>query len=285
MSTPMTDTNSVGVPSGLLPQHLLDPVLIKPVMEESVAARVSTSITTTSAEVVVPLITDDPSASWVNEGAEIATSAAQSADLAIRPVKIAGISVISTELAADSSADVSGIIGRGLARDIARQIDAAYFGTVGAPAPSGLTALDGATSIDAGSAFSSLDPFVDAMKESEVLGMPVTTWVAHPDDVATISKIKRAADSQERLITSVRDDAGSIARAIDGVPLLQSPYVAAGTVWGIPSAAALFVRRDEARIETSDQQFFSSDRLAIRAIMRVGWGFINPPAIMKITTG
>lgn len=283
MSNMITETGTA--PSGILPKHLLDPVLIKPVMDGAVAAQVSTPVITRSAEVVVPLITDDPSASWVREGAEIGTSAAQADDLAIRPAKIAGITVISSELADDSSADVSGIVGRGLARDIARQIDAAYFGNADAPAPSGLATLDGVTEISAGSSFASLDPFVDAMKESEILGMPVTNWVAHPDDVATISKIKRAADSQERLITSVRDDAGSIARAIDGVPLLQSPYVAAGTVWGIPSAASLFVRRTEARIETSDQQFFSSDRLAIRAIMRVGWGFINPPAIMKITAG
>ena len=64
---------------------------------------------------------------------------------------------------------------------------------------------------------------------------------------------------------------------------MATPHVEKGTIWGIPSTTSIFVRRTDTRVEVSDQVYFSSDRIAIRAIMRVGWGVINPAAIIKLT--
>lgn len=67
------------------------------------------------------------------------------------------------------------------------------------------------------------------------------------------------------------------------LPLLTCPNVPTGTVWGIPADLALLVIREDAEVTTDSSVFFTSDRVAVRAIMRVGFGFPHPTGITKIT--
>ena len=53
---------------------------------------------------------------------------------------------------------------------------------------------------------------------------------------------------------------------------------------GIPQAYGYFVLRQNAQVEADRSVFFTSDRVAIRAALRVGFGFHNPAAIVKIAT-
>ncbi|ASE57192.1 phage major capsid protein [Corynebacterium jeikeium] len=270
-------------PTALLEPDVVATVIEKPVMEQSLAALLSQQMQTDRESVIVPTVTKDPTARWTAEGAEITTDDMEMKPLVIRPAKVAGLTVVTRELADDSSADAANLVGSGLTRDIVRQIDAAYFGALEAPAPSGLAALEGTTEIKAGTAFSSLDPFIDAMQAAQSQGHPLTAYAANPADVAALAKIKKATGSAERLLTTERDATGQLVRHIDGVPLMATPHVEKGTIWGIPSTTSIFVRRTDTRVEVSDQVYFSSDRIAIRAIMRVGWGVINPAAIIKLT--
>jgi HK97 family phage major capsid protein len=75
-------------------------------------------------------------------------------------------------------------------------------------------------------------------------------------------------------------------RHILGVPLLTSPYVTTtlSPVWAIPAAQCFWVVRENAEVEAGRSVYFTSDRVAIRAIVRQGFGFPNPPAIVKIAT-
>ena len=58
----------------------------------------------------------------------------------------------------------------------------------------------------------------------------------------------------------------------------------AGTIWGLPKDRAIVVIRDNADVEADSSPFFSSDRVAIRAKLRVSFGWPHPAAIAKITT-
>ena len=61
--------------------------------------------------------------------------------------------------------------------------------------------------------------------------------------------------------------------------------MARGTIWGLPAALINVVIREDVTMETDKSVFWISDRIAVKAVMRVGFGFPQPSAIVKITTG
>jgi HK97 family phage major capsid protein len=67
-------------------------------------------------------------------------------------------------------------------------------------------------------------------------------------------------------------------RTILGAPLFTSSTVAAGTVWGIPVDRAMVVMRDDVRLEVGRDDYFSSDRVAVKATMRGGFAFPDSAA-------
>ena len=79
------------------------------------------------------------------------------------PKKVAGLTQISNEAASDSNPAVADQIGRGLARSVAKKIDAAFFAKHRDNGPSGLLSLSGINVIDTGTVtLTSLDPFHEA---------------------------------------------------------------------------------------------------------------------------
>jgi HK97 family phage major capsid protein len=129
--------------AALLSPEQVEELLVLPILASSVALdpRVSTVVRLTGSTYRIPKVSADPSASWVAEGAEIPASDLTTNELVITPSKVAGLSVITSELAEDSSPEATTEVGAGLARDISRKIDAAFFGGVAANTPSGLASL------------------------------------------------------------------------------------------------------------------------------------------------
>jgi len=254
-----------------------------PVQAASVAAQVSTLMETNATRTQLPMITGDPSAAWVAEGEEIGPSDPTVDDIIVTPSKIAGLTIITNELAADSSPAAIGIVGDGLSRDIAKKIDAAFFGSKGASLiqPAGLEDLLGVTAVDAGAAWANLDPFAEAIANAEGLGLTVDTFVANPADALLLAQLKETTGSNKPLLGS--DPTSPTRRTLQGVELRTSPAVTAGTVWGIPRVRAVMVRRQLVELAVDRSAYFTSDRTAIRATMRLGFGFPQPDAIQKIT--
>lgn len=254
-----------------------------PVERQSVAAQVATVIPTNATRTHIPLVTADPSAAWVAEGAEITASDPTLDDVIVTPAKIAGLTIITNELAADTSPAAAGIVGDGLSRDIARKIDAAFFGTNGGGAvqPEGLEDLAGVANVDAGSAWANLDPFAEALSNAEGLGLMVDSFVANPADALILATLKESASSQRPLLTP--DPTQPSKRLLQGVPLFVSSAVTAGTVWGIPKVRAILVRRNDVDLAVDRSAYFTSDRTAIRATMRVSFAFPHAAAIQKIS--
>jgi HK97 family phage major capsid protein len=63
----------------------------------------------------------------VAEGAEITPSDPTLQELVVTPPKVAGLTIVSREMADDSDPAAAQVVGDGLARDIARRIDQAAF--------------------------------------------------------------------------------------------------------------------------------------------------------------
>jgi HK97 family phage major capsid protein len=276
-----TYTSTQGV-DAMLPDDY-GSLIVRPVTEESVALRTFTVQTTGSTEFHIPIVAEDPAAAWVAEGDEIADDDADFDELTVRPAKVAGLSIVSREMAADSSPAAAEVIGRGLARAIVVRVDQAAFGDLSAPAPGGLEGLAGTTTVNAPASFADLDPFAEAISEAEQEGAELTAFVANPADALELSQLKEGQDSARPLLGADATEAGD--RRILGVPLYTSPAVTAGTVWGVPRDRAFAVLRDDVRVERSEHAHFSTDRIAIRATMRVGFAFPHPAAIVQIVKG
>ncbi|WP_336633032.1 MULTISPECIES: phage major capsid protein [unclassified Microbacterium] len=256
-----------------------------PVERQSVAAQVATVIPTNATRTHIPLVTADPSAAWVAEGAEITASDPTLDDVIVTPAKIAGLTIITNELAADTSPAAAGIVGDGLSRDIARKIDSAFFGSKGASPvqPAGLEDLVGVSAVDAGADWANLDPFAAALANAEGFGLAVDSFVANPADALILATLKESTTSQRPLLTP--DPTQPSKRLIQGVPLFVSSAVTPGTVWGIPKVRAILVRRNDVDLAVDRSAYFTSDRTAIRATMRVSFAFPHAAAIQKISLG
>jgi hypothetical protein len=85
--------------SPILRPEDVDALLIVPALAASVAGEVSRVVRTSSQTFRVPRVTADPSASWVGEGAEIPLSNPTLDEVDVTPSKVAGLTVITNELA------------------------------------------------------------------------------------------------------------------------------------------------------------------------------------------
>lgn len=111
-------------------------LIIKPVIEEATSLQVATVTQTQDThQYRVPIIAADPTAEWTAEGEEIDPSNASLSEDVSPFYKLAGLTIISRELAEDSSPAAAEMIGQGLARDIARKLDTTFFGKRGDTSP------------------------------------------------------------------------------------------------------------------------------------------------------
>lgn len=146
--------------------------------------------------------------------------------------------------------------------------------------PAGPADLAGAHAYSLG--FSTdLDAFAAALVYAKGLTTSIDSFVAHPDDVLSILNIKEQSGSVKPLLGS--DPTAPTGRSVFGKPLFSTTAVAKGTVWGIPKAHTFLVIREDATLTRSDEAYFSSDRVAVRAITRAGFGFTYADAVAKIT--
>jgi HK97 family phage major capsid protein len=272
-------TTVSGGTHGLLPDQI-GALIVQPVRQMSVALRVASVATTTAHEYRVPVVEGDAGAAWVPEGGEITPSDAEFDEIVVRPHKVAGLSIISRELAEDSAPSAQELVGQGLAQSIATKVDAAFFGNTVANGPSGLLSVAGVQTVDTGGTIANTDPFAEALSLAETVGAAVTSFVAHPTTVLQLSKVKKQTGSNEPLLGY--DASQPTQRQVLGVPLIPSPAVAVGDVWAIPQAKVVVVLRDDVRLEVDRSRYFESDRIGIKATMRVGVAFPHAAAIVRL---
>lgn len=281
--------------AGILTPEEIGDLVVRPVSRLSVAYQVSQVAVIGSHDFRIPLLTADPSASFVAEGAEIPADDAEISELIVTPKKCAALSVISRELADDSiNGAAQDVVGQALARDTARAVDAAYFGSTTPQGPSGLGALAGVSEVDAGT-ITTLDAFAEGQSLAETVGGVIIYWVAAPSTVLELAQLKREAGSNEPLLQPDPTLPGR--RQIFGAPLLSSPAVDPSVIWGIPASyipadpedqsgrLSYVVQAQDASLDVDGSVFFTSDRVAIRTTLRVSFGWPHPAAVVKIEHG
>ncbi len=274
-------TSVTGGTHGLLPDEI-GALVTQPVRRMSVALNpmVATVVATLDHEYRLPIVKGDAGAAWIAEGTEIAASDADFDELIVRPQKVGGLSIISRELAEDSSPSAQAIVGEGLAQSIATKVDNAFFGDSVVNGPSGLLSLTGVQTVDTGGAITNTDPFAEALSLAETVGAQITAFIAHPTTVLQMSRVKKQAGSNEPLLGY--DASQPTQRQVLGVPLGSHPGVGVGDIWAIPSAKVFAVLRDDVRLEVDRSRYFESDRVGIKATLRIGFAFPHPAAIVRL---
>lgn len=273
-------TNRVTHEAILSPDQIGD-ILVRPLVQQSVAGQVLGTIMLDSSIYRVPVVTADPAAAWTAEGAEIAVTDSAVDEITVSPYKLAALTIVSSELAADSTPGAQEVIGAGIVRDLARKLDTALFTATTTNGPAGLPGLTGIQTHTAATIADLVDTFIGATYAVEAANGHVAAWVCHPDTAARISSLKEGTSSNRPLLGTDVTQPG--ARQLLGAPLVTSPNVAADTVWGIdPTFSQLIIRKD-AEVLADSSVYFSSDRVAIRGIIRAGFAFAHPGSIAKVT--
>ncbi|OCB36994.1 capsid protein [Mycobacterium malmoense] len=260
-----------------LPQDYGD-MLDLVVQAKSVAAAASTIFSTDKQKVGFPLWVADPSVGWYSELDEITPADGDTDEVVVTPTKTAGLTLLSNELVDDSDPDIANQVAQALANQIAEAIDTAYFGNTTAKGPSGLQSL-AATVVDPGTSVTNLDAFISARYAAEAHSAKLTHWLMSPTTAETLSKLKIASGSNQTLIQFVEDGI-----TVAGLPVLTSTHVDAGTVaWGIDKTQQRYVSRKGTTVERFDS--VTNDGQWVRAISRVGFGFLNPAGVIRLHHG
>lgn len=267
---------------GILTPEEVGALVVQPVERASVAMQIATVVHTSSHEFRIPTVTGDATAAWTPEGQDISPSDAAIGEETVEPSKLAALSIISNELANDSSPEATELVGQSIARDLARKIDAAFFGVTTANGPDGLGNLAGRQYVDNG-AIANTDDFAEAISKAENVGATVTAFVANASTVLKLSKLKQQTTGSNLPLLQP-DPTQPTRRQILGVPLHSVPDTVLGNdlIYAIDGSRVYVVVRQDVDLRVDESRYFESDRLGIRATARVGFGYPHPAAVILI---
>lgn len=274
---------NTGNSAGILRPEDVQNLVVEPLTRQSVAMQVSTVIETQSERTRFPVVQSDPTTGWTGEGEEIAISDADIDEVEADMKKLAGLTVVSSELAEDTDPAAMEVVGDGLVRDLQVRLDNAFFAdTPIAKAPAGIGTLAGVQEVPAGSVFTNLDPFAQALSLAETVDSNlVRSFVAHPSTLLSLSQLKIGADWNLPLLGA--DPTSPTKRSVLGTPIYWSPAVDPNDVWLITAAKSFVVIRTPVAVEADRSAFFSSDQVAIRGRIRVGFAWPHPASVVRIT--
>jgi HK97 family phage major capsid protein len=274
----LTTTSAHGI---VVPETLGD-LVIAAAARASVIMRASTVVVTPTKEYRVPVLSALPSSAFVAEGQELAAGDPTIEELMITPAKVGHVAPLSRELVRDSfNQDAPEIVATAQGIDIAKKIDQSAFGGDNAIANDGLEVLADVQEVDGGPLLN-LDPFAEAQSLSEDVGGTIASFIASPANALLLAQLKRGDGSNEPLLQASVDPTAPITRQILGSRLLVSPAVDDDVIWAIPQVHSLVVVREDVETEVSTDVYFTSDRVAVKTTMRVGWGWPHPAAVVKI---
>lgn len=253
--------------------------------EKSIAFKAGTVVSTSNESIRFPMLTADPDVGWYAENTQITLADPTTSELVVTPKAVKGLTQISTEASEDSNPAAAEQVGRGLARNIAKKIDSAFFGNTVSNGPNGVQSLLDDTDplwqvVDPGAAYTNLDPFHDAKAQALTHNAELSVFVLAPDVALALSKAKQlSTGSNVGLLDSTGVGDGT---TLANVPVLVSTDVAAGTAWGFDSEQVLIVQRAGTRVTKSTDAAFDYDAVQVRGTARVAFGFVNPAGIVQI---
>ena len=216
---------------------------------------------------------------FVPEGADIPESDPELGELLIKTGTVAELLKVSRDQLSQESAQA--LISHEMRRSMIAKADAAFLSQPApvAPAefpPGGLLSY----ARNAGPLTGNLDALIDAFAMIEGLpGGVVTHILAHPSAYATLRHIKRATGSNEALLGAGTQPGE---KSLLGVPVLTTNAMPADGVLALDKnyIVSAYTNLDLAR---SDDYYFNSISVALRASFRFGAGLLEADAAQFLT--
>lgn len=271
----MTMLTSAASNRGILPPEY-SALIVQPVQGAALAFRsdVARTVTTSGKTFRIPLLVEDAAAAWIAEGEEIGPSDPTLDEIEVTPAAVKGLTLISRELAEDSSPAAAEMVGESLARALVLQVDRGFMGNLAAPAAKGLGSI---TPTVLNGALTNLDILHDAVAAAQAEGAAPSTLLVNPADALTLRKLKEATGSNRDLLDAASNPAG--------LGVVASRHVPAGQLWAIDPEHIVSVLREDVTLAVSHDSHFTSDRIALRATLRTGFAFPRPAALVRIDLG
>jgi HK97 family phage major capsid protein len=273
---------------GIVLPEVVGPLIIQPLRARSTAMQVCSTVETASPFFRFPVVQLDAQTGWIAEGADITPTDPTIQEVKVTPSKLGALCKVSNECANDTSPAATQVVGDGLTRNIARQLDKAFFANTTPLGPNGLLSVAGIATV-AGT-MTNFDWAIQAQSALERVGSTVTAFCASFATVEQLGLVKSftgsAANSNEPLLQATDGDVTTAQpRNIFGVPLYSLPEgtIADGIVWALDRDKTYVVIRSDVSLVVDPHFYFGSDSLAVRTLIRCGFGFTHPAAIAQIT--
>lgn len=260
---------------------------------ESVALRSGMRVIRTMRDAVhVPHINADPAANWTAEGAPITPTDPGYDDVIGTPRKLAGITVVSNELIADSNPDVVSLLEMQLTRALALKLDLGIFeGSGTAPEIKGMKNQTGITTDSSlAAAPANLDVFAKAIATLESFNARATAIVMSPRTWGSLLLLKQGTANNNMPLLTMTDVAGAVRYSLFGVPVYLSSQLSITEGAGAESSAYVYeaaqsvvVVRQDTTVAVDRSRLFNSDQSEIRAILRADYVLPNPKSVVRIS--
>ncbi|MGI8310348.1 phage major capsid protein [Saccharopolyspora hattusasensis] len=170
-------------------------LVLLPLERTSLALRTATVIKTGRSRVSVPRLSEDVPSVWTAEGEEMTRGDPTVDELVLTPAKVAGLTVLSRELATDSDPAAAEMTGESLARSLRRTLDTAYLTDPGTGIPSvGVLTTPGIQTW-AMTALSNLDVISDAVNAILAADGTPDVITLSPAMWGRVWKVKASTDS------------------------------------------------------------------------------------------
>ena len=220
---------------------------------------------------------DDAAAGFVAEGAEISEANPGLSEVVVNTGKVAQLVRLSREQFEQPNA--AQLISESVARAVTTAANAAYIAQVKptAPAvtpPAGLLNITGI--VNGGAITGDLDALADALATLETNGATPSHIIASPAAWGYLRRFKVADDRNDTLLGAGIND---LDKRLLGI---TSAAVTAGSLLVVDKTAIVSAVGD-VQVSISDQVYFTSDAVGIRATWRFGANLVKPNRIAKLT--
>jgi HK97 family phage major capsid protein len=138
------------------------------------------------------------------------------------------------------------------------------------------------TAADAGDVWANLDAFEFAKSNAEQHNTVVDSWLCNPSTALKLATLKESAVAGSNRALLAPDPSAPASRVISGIPVVTSPAIGNDIVYGVPRDRVVIALRQGTTVEPDRSVYFTSDRTAVKAIVRVSWAFTDPASITKI---
>jgi HK97 family phage major capsid protein len=255
-------------------------------------------VNTKSHSVNIPHRTAGHTTAWTAEGGTITPGDDTGASVAVTPTKLAVLQKVSKEVILDGDVDILAMVQDSMIADLATGIDVAgFYGTGASNQPTGLANTAGITSQSMGTngaAPTNLDFIKTALGSLAAANADLSTAAIFmaPRTWQELSELKTTTNAY-----LLQPDSESIANgarySIDGVPVYVTSNIPVnetqGTSAGVSSSVfvvdmnqVVVVKREAFRLESTNDFYFDSDSVGVKAVARVGIAVPNPTAVVRI---